>query len=223
MAKDYYLILGVEPDATLEQIKSAYRRQAKALHPDYYGGGSEPFRCLQEAYEVLCDAGRREAYDDQLASARRTPPGVVGRPRGVRPEPLHSQYTYVEPLIPRRSPFDSPWEEGWGGWHEPAPPPAVGQEVVHAEVTLTAAQAYRGGRLRLRLPVPVGCPDCGGWGRSLFFTCPRCRGGGILPTEMNFEVAFPAGVADGDTARVSLAALGLAGRTLLLHFHVRPA
>jgi molecular chaperone DnaJ len=62
--KNYYLILGVESDVTMEQIRAAYLRQAKDLHPDYYGQDIGPFIDLQEAYAVLSDPARRRAYDD---------------------------------------------------------------------------------------------------------------------------------------------------------------
>ena len=63
MAKDYYAILGVDPDATPAQIKAAYRKKAKEFHPDYYGQDSEPFKAVQEAYSTLIDPERRKAYD----------------------------------------------------------------------------------------------------------------------------------------------------------------
>ncbi|MGW8324687.1 MAG: J domain-containing protein, partial [Desulfobacterales bacterium] len=53
MAKSYFIILGVSPGATADEIKSAYRRLAKEFHPDHYAGGNETFREIQEAYSVL--------------------------------------------------------------------------------------------------------------------------------------------------------------------------
>ena len=53
MARNYYVTLGVGADATPEQIKTAYRQHAKKFHPDHYGQDSQPFRELQEAYDVL--------------------------------------------------------------------------------------------------------------------------------------------------------------------------
>jgi molecular chaperone DnaJ len=55
MKKDYYLILRLTPEATAEEIRSAYRRLAIELHPDLSGFGSDPFLELQEAYSVLID------------------------------------------------------------------------------------------------------------------------------------------------------------------------
>ncbi len=65
MSKDYYGILGVDRDATTEQIKKAYRRQAMKVHPDVAQGedAAEKFKELSEAYEVLSDTNKRAVYD----------------------------------------------------------------------------------------------------------------------------------------------------------------
>lgn len=65
MSKDYYAILGVDRDATGEQIKKAYRRQAMKVHPDVAQGedAAEQFKELSEAYEVLSDPNKRSVYD----------------------------------------------------------------------------------------------------------------------------------------------------------------
>jgi hypothetical protein len=71
---DYYALLGVEPDATLAQIKKAYRKLARLHHPDRNPGdpgAAARFRNLTEAYDTLSDPTRREAYD-------RTRPPVTG-------------------------------------------------------------------------------------------------------------------------------------------------
>ena len=100
VARNYYLILGVDPDASLDEIRSAYRRKAKQLHPDHYEGSSEPFRDVQEAYEALCDPARRKAYDAERAREDR----ARAVPRRVREEPLRPRRCPVEPLIPNAPP-----------------------------------------------------------------------------------------------------------------------
>ncbi len=64
--KDYYRILGLLPNATLAEVKSAYRKKASALHPDRNPSerAHTAFQEMQEAYEVLSNTAQRLAYDD---------------------------------------------------------------------------------------------------------------------------------------------------------------
>jgi DnaJ domain len=70
---DYYALLGVLPDATSAQIKSAYRKLAKQYHPDVNNSpdAAEKFREITEAYDTLTDPDRRRRYD-RLHGTRRT-------------------------------------------------------------------------------------------------------------------------------------------------------
>lgn len=65
MSKDYYALLGVDRDATAEQIKRAYRKQAMKVHPDVAPGedAAEKFKELTEAYQVLSDPNKRAIYE----------------------------------------------------------------------------------------------------------------------------------------------------------------
>lgn len=63
---DYYAVLEVEPDASDEHVKKAYRRLARLYHPDHHQGEKDAERKIREinaAYEVLSNQGRRKAYD----------------------------------------------------------------------------------------------------------------------------------------------------------------
>lgn len=66
---DWYGVLGVRRGAGREEVRAAYRRRAKELHPDVVGGGAEgvaEFLRVREAMEVLGDEGRRAEYDELL-------------------------------------------------------------------------------------------------------------------------------------------------------------
>jgi len=64
--KDHYAILGLGSAATLAEVKKAFRQKAALHHPDRNAAAEAParFRAVQEAYEVLSDAAKRQAYDD---------------------------------------------------------------------------------------------------------------------------------------------------------------
>lgn len=69
-AKDFYAVVGVGRAATDQEIRHAYRRLVRELHPDQTEGGgadAERLRDVLEAYSVLCHPARRAAYDEALA------------------------------------------------------------------------------------------------------------------------------------------------------------
>ncbi len=68
MSKDYYHILGVNRNASPEEIKQAFRKLAHQHHPDKSGGNTEKFKEINEAYQVLGDPDKRKKYD-QFGSA----------------------------------------------------------------------------------------------------------------------------------------------------------
>lgn len=76
-----YAALDVAPDATQRQIRDAYRRLARATHPD--GNQGDPglerrFKRISRAYAVLSDPKRRQAYDERLTRGRFAAPGTAG-------------------------------------------------------------------------------------------------------------------------------------------------
>jgi curved DNA-binding protein len=92
--RDYYEILGVDKKASADEIKKAYRKLAKKYHPDAHPGdkaAEEKFKEINEAYEVLGDAKKREKYDrfgreGQFYNGADFDPSKYGFGNGVRYE-----------------------------------------------------------------------------------------------------------------------------------------
>ena len=89
MAKDYYKILGVSKNSTKEDIKKAYKQLAKKYHPDSYNpdkpaDAEQRFKDINNVYEILSDAQKREQYDEWLrltgATWQATAPKAAARP-----------------------------------------------------------------------------------------------------------------------------------------------
>lgn len=209
MAKNYYVILGISSNTTQTDIKAAYRRLAKEFHPDYYGQNNAPFQIIHEAYSVLSDPKSRRSYDDSIQSSTR-------KQQAQHAEPVRDFYREtVEPLVPDenttsfagRSPrktlhhfwsagdrmYDDRYSGTFKGHRQRENIPFKG---ITIEVTLSPAQAQRGGAVRLRIPVQVRCPSCSGYAFSRYNNCRRCNGEGILPGEKTIMLRYPAGIRD---------------------------
>src|SRR3989344_8450770 len=63
MSKDYYKILGVDKNASQEEIKKSFRKKAHEFHPDKAGGNAEKFKEINEAYQILRNEQKRKQYD----------------------------------------------------------------------------------------------------------------------------------------------------------------
>jgi molecular chaperone DnaJ len=226
MTKSYYVILGIEPDASKEQIKTAYRERVKRYHPDHYGKDCEPFLEVQEAYEVLNDPARRKTYDDELARETRfrNTPGVPTRRSPGRP--FRSRRPEVEDVLFKWSlggfptTLDEVFDDLWGRFGTPTRRTSPVAESLSVEIPLTPTQARRGGQIRFWIPVQTQCPTCGGWGDTGFVTCQRCSGTGRIVDEIPVRLAFPGGISNHHTATVPLDRLGLDRLRLIVHFKV---
>jgi len=234
MVKDYYLILGLDYDATQEDIRAAYRDQVKELHPDHYGEDREPFLAVQEAYAALSDPVRRKAYDRLLRQERQ--PGI--RTDMTHEERILSRRAPIEPLIPTepvtdfeetsltrsfetfRPSFEETFDRLWSNFLTLTRPKPERIESLSVELPLTPDQARRGGEARIMVPARVKCSTCLGYGGVGLYECWRCRGEGAITGEYPVSISFPPGTADKYAVSVPLDQFGIHNFYMTVHFRV---
>lgn len=226
MAKSYFAILGVASSASPNEIRSAYRRLAKAFHPDHFEGGSGPFREIQEAYSVLGNAQRRREYEQSLARVPvRRYAGNIDR---QAPEPLVPESGPVDigEISPVRSfqtfrpSFDEIFDWLWDNFSSIEWPKSGRVENLTLEVPLTRDQALRGGNARVMVPVRAACPACRGAGAIGFYECSRCAGEGAISGEAPVSIAFPAGLSRDHAVVVPLDRFGINNLHLTVLFRL---
>jgi len=222
MSKNYYLILRLEPEATSEQIRSAYRRRALELHPDLTGLGSEQFLELQEAYDVLSDPVRRQIYDREAEGipirrmeAMRPPETIIARRH--RGEPLVTDRPMREPddislfgSFETFSPsLDEVFERLWNNFNLLTRPKAERLESLNVEIPLSPQQAFAGGQVHIIVPARLVCPSCRGQGSIGPYECSRCEGHGAVTGEYPVRVGYPPGLKGDYLVRLPLDCFGI--------------
>ncbi len=162
MSQDYYEILGIDRSASPEEIKRAYRRMARRLHPDVNPdpSGQEQFKIVTAAYEVLSDPQKRQVYDlggDPLSAA-----GGGGFGAG---------FTFTDIM-------DAFF--GQTGTRGPRPRTRRGQDAL-IRIDVDLAEAAFGATRELKVDTAVVCGTCAGSGAargSQPVSCETCRGRG---------------------------------------------
>jgi molecular chaperone DnaJ len=176
--RDYYEVLGVARGADDSEIKKAFRRLARELHPDVNTddpAAEEKFKEAAEAYEVLSDADRRATYDryghDGLRSGGYSP----------NFEGFGSMSDLFEALFSGGG-LSGAFGSAFGGGG-PAGPTQGADIQAGAEITL--AEAATGTPVELKFDAVVRCEHCHGNGAepgTPIETCPKCQGTGQLRT-----------------------------------------
>ena len=230
--RDYYDILGVDRNASTDEIKKAYRSLALKYHPDRNQGdpeSEEKFKEASEAYAVLGNAEKREIYD------RYGHEGLKQGSRGFSDFSFFSDSIFAdfEDILGNFFGFGSTFSHRTG--HQ------RGRDI-GMELSLTMEEAYRGiektinikkevnceackgsktepghqpenckqcggsGKIRRTqgfFSISTSCPVCQGSGKIITHPCKKCRGKGRISEKKEIQVHIPPGVDTGNKIRIS--------------------
>ena len=198
--KDYYKTLGVDKNATADEIKSAYRRLAKQYHPDLHPGdnaAAEKFKEINEAYSVVGDPDKRAKYDRgemDPGAGGFNPFGGSGGFTATGFDDIFDMFTDVF---------------GFGGSRRrSSAQSSVGSDITYS-VTLTFMESVLGCSKKISYSRVEKCPTCGGTGaksEAHMHTCDKCGGSGQVRKVQNtlFGQQVTVGVCDkcGGTGKV---------------------
>jgi molecular chaperone DnaJ len=229
--RDYYDVLGINRDASEEEIKKVYRKLAMKYHPDRNPGDAkaeENFKEVKEAYEILSDAQKRGAYD-QFGHAGVDPQAGMGGGFGGFGGGAFSDA------------FGGIFDEIFGGRRGARSNIYRGADLRY-NIDITLEQAAFGAETKIRIPtmaeceschgsgaksgtqpqtcptcqgsgqvrlqqgffsIQQTCPKCHGTGRVISDPCPSCHGAGRVKQHKTLAVKIPAGVDEGDRIRLS--------------------
>ena len=226
--KDFYEILGVQKNASDDEIKKSYRKLAMKYHPDRNKDDKESERKFKEvsaAYEILKDSEKRSAYDQYGHDAFRQ--GGGGQGFGD----FGGGFSDI---------FEEFFGGGFGGQSRQRGPQRGNDLRYNMSVSLQ--EAYSGKKSQIRIPSYEGCdlcsatgsadktgpstcstcggqgkvrstqgffsierpcPTCGGEGSSIKNPCLKCSGTGQVKKQKTISVTIPAGVDTGTRIRIS--------------------
>ncbi len=205
-SRDFYQILGIPRTASADDIKKAYRRLARQLHPDLHSGTKKvemekKFKELNEANEVLSDPDKRKKYDQYGAQweqaeayekARQQAGGQGFTWQRTGDESGGEAFSDIFENL-----FSGRGRAGAGRGF------AIPGEDLETEVELTLREVLTGVTKRINLREPITCSTCQGTGALRGRTCPTCHGTGSTTESKTIEVKIPAGVQDGTRVRVA--------------------
>ena len=187
MAKrDYYEVLGVEKNASADEIKKAYRKAAVKFHPDKNPGdkeAEEKFKEAAEAYDVLSDEQKRARYDQFGHAGMEGGAGGYGGgfSGGFSMEDIFRNFGDI---------FGGHFGGGFGGFGGGS---RGGRTVnrgsdLRVKVRLSLKEIAEGCTKKIKIAKQVACDECGGSGAkdsNSFSTCPNCNGAGYTIETVN--------------------------------------
>ena len=188
MAKrDFYEVLGVSRGASADELKKAYRKKAKELHPDRNSdnpNAESQFKEVNEAYEILKDAEKKAAYDRFGHAAFEG--GMGGGPRG--PQRGHPGGDFNSAFSDVFADLFGDFMGGRGGGGGGRQRASRGLDLRY-NMRITLEEAFTGAQKSIRVPTLAACEECSGTGAeggAEPVTCPTCSGMGKVRAQQGF-------------------------------------
>jgi molecular chaperone DnaJ len=187
--KDFYKTLGVAKDASAADIKKAYRKLARANHPDSKPGdkvAEDRFKAIAEAYDVIGDEKKRKQYDELRSMVGS---GFGGGFAGGRTTTAGGQPFDINDFLGGQGGGGGGFSDIFGGMFGGGGGPRTRQAQprrgadIETEATISFTDAIEGVTVSLRLSSDAPCPDCSGTGArsgTVPRVCPECEGVGMV-------------------------------------------
>lgn len=187
--KDYYKILGVDKNATQDEIKKVYRKLAQKYHPDINQNNKdaeEKFKEISVAYSVLGDKEKRKRYDEQVRTYSQGPFGFQAK--GFRPEDFQTIWNFQE--FSESSAFESIFDlfKTGGVRNRRTKAPKRGNDITY-KINLSFDEAMKGVTTKINVSANLACTKCEGAGTepgTFPITCPNCNGRGVVSRNQGF-------------------------------------
>ena len=213
--KNYYSILGVSPDSTESEIKSAYRSLARKYHPDINPKGGDKFKEIYEAYETLSDPKKKFQYDtingffktknneekqftssEKVESEYKKNNQKENKEKSVKNESL------------KKDNFSKKINDIFNGFNKnkvknkkEKPTPKRGSDI-YEEIIISINEAIDGTERLINVVHTSACPQCKGRKFINGSECPVCNGTGEKYEKRKITVKIPSGVKTGSKLRI---------------------
>lgn len=221
---NYYEILGIEPDASHDAIKSAYRKLARKYHPDIAGeSGVEKFKAVTEAYETLSDETRRKRYDillgifnynksttdratqkeaqkayNQTARQEEVFKSAEKQEKNTKKEDANNfQNIFNEFLDGLKAKPQPEYKQKQKSEHRP-----VNGTNITTDVVISMLEAMNGVSKTVNILSTQECTNCHGRPFANGMSCPVCDGKGVVSQHKKITVKIPANVKPNSKIRI---------------------
>ena len=221
--KNYYEILGVDSDASVDELKSAYRKLARVYHPDIAGeNGVEKFKEITEAYETLSDETKRKRYDIlrgifnyNKSSADKTTQKEAQKAYKqsqkqediIKESMKNDKNTASSAKTSSAQDFSNILNDFIDGFKsqqktkKTSHKPINGDNIV-TDVVITMVEAINGVSKTVNILSSSECTNCHGRPFANGMKCPVCDGSGVISQHKKITVKIPANVKPNSKIRI---------------------